>query len=266
MAEGIQLTQELRIEYQALFNTCRIRDDKLQKIDAILTDIERNRDRYRAVGQPLGIPWYFIAVIHNMESSLNFSKHLHNGDPLTARTVRQPAGRPPSGTPPFTWEVSATDALKYQKLHQWHDWSLSGLLYKLEEYNGWGYRLYHPHVLSPYLWSFSYHYRSGKYTADGRWSESAISQQAGTVVLLRRMTERQSFVQSDPDAASILKTAPLLRHSRSEKSVYAERLQIFLNSFPGIELRVDGYPGDRTSEAWKSVVNEYLPGDPRREN
>lgn len=260
----VEFTQELRVEYQALFNTCRIRDDKLQKIDEILADIERNRSRYRAVAQLVGIPWYLIAVIHNMESALDFTKHLHNGDPLTARTVQVPKGRPPTGSPPFTWETSAVDALKYQRFDQWRDWTLPGLLYKLEEYNGWGYRLYHPHVFSPYLWSFSYHYRSGKYTADGRWSESAISQQAGAAVLLRRMAERSSFIQSDPDAISILSATPLIRYSRSEKSIYVERLQAFLNVFPGVELRVDGYAGDRTSDAWHLVFGEYLPGDPRR--
>lgn len=259
----VKFTQELRIEYQTLFNTCRIRDDRIDDVDAIVADLEQNRSRYLEVGQPLGIPWYAIAVIHNMESSRNFERHLHNGDPLNARTKHVPANRPPEGTPPFTWEESARDALRYQHLDDWDDWSLPGLLYKLEEYNGWGYRLYHGHVLSPYLWSFSYHYRSGKYTADGRWSESAISRQAGAAVLLRRLAEKDSFVQSDPEAAATLKAAPALHYSTSAKSVHAERLQIFLNAFPGISLRADGYPGQRTSDAFLTVFGMYLPGDPR---
>jgi len=262
---NVELTQELRIEYQMLFNTCRIRDDKQDTIDQIVANLESNRNRYLEAGQPLGIPWYFIAVIHNMESSCNFERHLHNGDPLTARTIHVPQGRPSSGTPPFTWEESATDALKYQNLDEWNDWSLPGLLYKLEEYNGWGYRLYHSHVLSPYLWSFSYHYRSGKYTADGRWSESAISRQAGAAVLLRRMTEKDSFLQSDPEAVLLLKAEPPVQYSNSAKSVHVERLQTLLNAFPGISLRADGYPGQRTSEAFKQVFGVYLQGDPRNE-
>ena len=66
------------------------------------------------------------------------------------------------GKPPFTWEESASDALALRGLRGDTDWSLAGTLYQLEGYNGWGYRLYHQHVLSPYLWSYSNHYQSGK--------------------------------------------------------------------------------------------------------
>jgi len=261
----VRLTQELRIEYQSFFNTCIIRERRIQQVEEIISDIENNRGRYLAVGESLGIPWYVIAVIHNMESSRNFNRHLHNGDPLTRRTVHVPKGRPRLGTPPFTWEESVTDALKFQRLDKWNDWSLPGILYKLEEYNGWGYRVYHPHVLSPYLWSFSNHYMSGKYTADGRWSETAISQQTGAAVLLRRMAEKESFVLSDPEAVALLGSEPPIRYSMGGQSIYAEELQIFLNNFPGIYVRVDGYPGKRTSDAFKKVMGYYLYGDSRNE-
>ena len=54
-------------------------------------------------------PWFFLGVIHAMESRFNFERHLHNGDPLSARTVRVPKGFPKAGNPPFTWEVSAEE-------------------------------------------------------------------------------------------------------------------------------------------------------------
>lgn len=265
MASLVRLTPELRVEYQSLFNTCIIRDDKMQQVEDIIVKIERNRKRYRTVGESLEVPWYFIAVIHNMESSLNFSRHLHNGDPLTGRTVNYPPGRPKRGNPPFTWEESTADALKLKDLHRWTDWTVPGILYKLEEYNGWGYRRYHPHVLSPYLWSFSNHYTRGKYTADGRWSETAVSKQSGAAVLLRRMAEKESFILSDPEAITLLKTGPAVRYSMDECSSYAEQLQMFLNTFPGIYVRVDGYPGPKTSEACKKVMGYYLHGDSRNE-
>lgn len=131
-------------------------------MEKVVGKIESHRNRYEAVGEPLQIPWWLIAVIHNMEASLSFKAHLHNGDPLSRRTVNEPAGRPKEGHPPFSWEVSATDALTYDRIDQWQDWSLPAVLYKLEGYNGWGYRRYHPEVLSPCLWSGSNHYRSGK--------------------------------------------------------------------------------------------------------
>jgi len=42
-------------------------------------------------------------------------------------------------------------------------------------------------VKSPYLWSFSNHYLKGKYVADGKWDPNAVSQQAGAMVILRRL-------------------------------------------------------------------------------
>jgi hypothetical protein len=132
-----------------------------------------------------------------MESSLNFNTHLHNGDPLTQRTTHVPVGRPAEGNPPFTWEESAVDSLKYQGLDKWADWTMPGVLYKLEEYNGWGYRLHHSDVLSPYLWSFSNNYTKGKYTADGSFSPDAVSQQCGAAVLLKILAEKGEIVLPD---------------------------------------------------------------------
>jgi lysozyme family protein len=199
------LTTKLNEEYNNLFKKCNVNPNRTEIVETIIKKMVSNKNRYEAVGKPLGIPWYFIGLIHNMESGMSFSRHLHNGDPLTARTKHVPAGRPVEGSPPFTWEESAADSLRYQKLDKWRDWSLPGLLYKLEEYNGWGYRLKHPHVLSPYLWSFSNHYTKGKYVADGTWSESATSKQCGAAVLLRRMAEKGEIdlnavsVPSQPD-------------------------------------------------------------------
>ncbi|OPX20560.1 MAG: hypothetical protein BZ151_03190 [Desulfobacca sp. 4484_104] len=272
----VKLTPALKDEYQQLFDSCIIRDEKISEVEAILNKLIDYRNRYLAVGEPLGIPWYFIAVIHNMESSLNFARHLHNGDPLSARTVNVPAGRPKQGNPPFSWEESATDALKLKGLHNWSDWSLPGVLYKLEEYNGWGYRLYHPHVLSPYLWSGSNQYVSGKYVADGRWSDVAVSKQIGAAVCLRRLAELGmiELLQAPIIAVAEKEVAPgvpeapaepLLRYSDTESSTITENLQVFLNTIPGIFVRVDGYPGQRTSAAFKKVTGYYIYGDPRGE-
>jgi hypothetical protein len=83
---------------------------------------------------------------------------------------------------------SAADALQYRGLSGISDWSVPRICYTLEGFNGWGYRLYHSNVKSPYLWSFSNHYTSGKYTADRKWSPSAVSDQIGAMVLLKFMS------------------------------------------------------------------------------
>ena len=198
---SVQLTDALRAEYENLFDTCQINIDKQTEVTSLAASLVQHRSRYEAVGTPLSIPWFFIGVIHNMESSQRFDRHLHNGDPLTARTVHVPAGRPAQGNPPFTWEASATDALRLEGLDRVTDWRLPALLYQIEKYNGFGYRLRHPDVLSPYLWSGSQHYTSGKFVADGTFDPDAVSKQSGAAVILRRMV--------DQGAVSLVEAAPV---------------------------------------------------------
>jgi lysozyme family protein len=258
----VRLSPALRDEYQRLFDTCQVRPEKAAEVEATAERVNAGRVRYEAVAGPLGIPWHLVGVIHSMEASGNFGRHLHNGDPLTARTVQVPAGRPKDGTPPFTWEQSAADALRLKGLDRWTDWAVPALLYKIEEYNGWGYRLYHPHVLAPYLWSGSNHYSSGKYVADGRWSDTAVSGQIGAAVLLRRLAERNLVALGAP-AAPVAEEAPLLRYAPGEARPEAERLQKFLNQFEGVYLKEDGKAGEKTSDAFRAVSGHYLHGDPR---
>jgi len=147
--------------------------------------LEESRDRYARVAEVFQMPWQVVAAIHSLEASGRFDRHLHNGDPLSARTRRVPAGRPLHGSPPFTWEESAQDALAMKKPGEAGPWTVPRTLWFLERYNGLGYRKHHPSVKSPYLWSFTNWYRCGKYVADGRWSSAAISSQVGCVPILK---------------------------------------------------------------------------------
>jgi lysozyme family protein len=264
----VQFTENLKEEYEDLFNTCLIRPERANLVDQTVDSLLANQARYDAVGHSMGVPWFFVAAIHNMESSLSFMKHLHNGDPLTRRTIQVPAGRPKDGNPPFTWEQSAEDALSLRGLGAGIDWSLAGTMYQLEGYNGWGYRLYHPHVLSPYLWCSSTHYTSGKYVADGTWSDIAVSKQCGSAVLLRRLAENHQIEFTDqpkPDeqAAPMIVSYSIKKPRNPAMISRAEDLQRWINTFPGIFVKVDGIPGDRTSEAYRLITGSYLPGDPR---
>ena len=100
-----------------------------------------------------------------------------------------PAGRPTEGTPPFTWEESAIDSLRFSKLDQVKSWDVPGLIYQIERYNGFGYRLRHPEVLTPYLWAGSNHYTKGKFVADGKFDPDAISKQTGAAILVSRLQQ-----------------------------------------------------------------------------
>ena len=263
-----KLTDALRSEYQQLFDTCQIRPERAAEIDAAATKVIAGRARYAATGDPLNIPWYVIGVLHNLEAGSSFSRHQHNGDPLTARTVQVPKGRPTTGSPPFTWEQSCIDAMTFDKSVGWTDWSVPGILYKWESYNGWGYRAFHPEVLTPYLWSFTMHYTRGKYVADGTFSDSAVSKQTGAAAILRRLAEKGAMSAAsevnEPDLAEVVSRANgALRYKPNTVQPGGVELQQFLNRFPGIFLREDGKLGEKTSDAYKKVFGHFLAGDPR---
>jgi lysozyme family protein len=193
------LTPSLRDDYESRFASCAVRPERKREIEALITRMLKSQDRYQQLAIVTGVPWFVIAVIHNMECGGRFDCHLHNGDPLSARTVQVPAGRPHDGQPPFTWEASAKDALLYQGFDVWKDWSsIAGMLYKLEAYNGFGYRKHN--VPSPYLWGGSQHYVQGKYVQDGLFSTTAVSKQIGVAVVIRRMLE-QALIQLGERAA-----------------------------------------------------------------
>ncbi len=262
----VALTSALRSEYSSLFDTCVADPARQKEVENGAAGVEAGRSHYQAAGDPLSIPWYVIGAIHALESNFRFQRHLHNGDPLTARTVQVPAGRPASGTPPFSWAESATDALRLQRLDKVTDWSIASMLYQLEAYNGFGYRSKHPDVLSPYLWSFSNHYKSGKYVGDGTWSQAAKSQQCGAAVILRRLAEKGVIHFSTagvPLAKNPGELAPLVRFSSKGKTDDAAKLQEALNRFPGVFVKVDGVAGTKTSDACMRVLGHYLTGDPR---
>ena len=180
--------EDLREEYGDLFDRCRLRPQFAANAEFYFSRLAKFKPTYKQLGDSMGIPWVFIGVIHGMECGFNFGTHLHNGDPLSARTVHVPKGRPAAGAPPFTWLEGARDALTLKKLDRVDDWSLPHMLYLLEAYNGFGYRAHF--VPTPYLWSFSNLYSAGKFVADGVFDPDAVSKQCGAAVMLRVLQER----------------------------------------------------------------------------
>ncbi|PTY03021.1 hypothetical protein DB346_07110 [Verrucomicrobia bacterium LW23] len=176
-----ELTAEMRAWYRNLWDSMRIGD--APAIVNAVSLITRARPRYEAIEKQTGVPWRVVGVLHYLECNCNFARHLHNGDPLTARTVQVPKGRPATGNPPFPWEASAQDALQYDGLAGQSDWSIEATLFRLEKFNGWGYFKF-TDILSPYLWSMSNHYTRGKYVSDGEFDSAAVSKQVGAAVLL----------------------------------------------------------------------------------
>ncbi|MCL4503837.1 MAG: hypothetical protein M1438_18590, partial [Deltaproteobacteria bacterium] len=135
MANRLEDYQE---QYEQLFKDCQIVDaGKQQQVDKAIAGMQAHQARYAALADQLGIPWYFVAVAHQREASGNFSRSVRDGH-------RLPAG--------LSWEDDAL-AVMQEQCGGWHNWSLAGLFYRLEAYNGFGYRK--DQINSPYPRSFA---------------------------------------------------------------------------------------------------------------
>lgn len=178
---------DLKQRYETLYASCVIRPERAGEVAWHRKKLLQYRPRYEAVSQRTGVPWWFIGVVHALEASFNFNGHLHNGDPLSARTVQVPKNRPAVWNPPTDWESSAVDALDLKGFLHLPDWSLAISLYRWEGYNGFGY--YSRNINSPYLWSFSTHYTKGKFVADHKFDPEAVSKQCGAAVMLRALQD-----------------------------------------------------------------------------
>lgn len=180
----------LGAEYEAWFAALTIRPENLTQVNFAVKQLIKNKADYQKAAQTTNnkMPWAFVGVIHALECGFNFAGHLHNGDSLIHRTIKVPPNRPVTGTPPFSWQESAVDALNFKGFKQETDWSIARMLYLLELYNGYGYRK--KQLPTPYLWSFSNLFSKGKYVRDGVFDPEAPSKQCGAGVMLKALLNR----------------------------------------------------------------------------
>lgn len=195
-AEDIGVTEEtvgpnfaqLKPDYEALYASTKVLDKWKGTGAWHVAKLRKGRARYDAAAAAAsGVPWWFIGIVHGMEASFSFTGHLHNGDPLPARTVQIPKKRPLVWNPPSDWQSSALDALDGEGLLHLTDWSLARVLFRFEAYNGYGYHKLG--VNSLYLWSFSNHWTKGKFVADHKFDPNATSKQCGAAVMLRALAD-----------------------------------------------------------------------------
>ena len=213
--DDMPMTDAMRRDYEEKFASLIVKETRKNEVERIITRALKNRGVYDEISRVTTVPFFVVAVIHNMEcgdrpDETFFKCHLYNGDPLTARTVHAPEGRPlqppASGKFPYTFVESAVDALRYQGFDAWRDWSIGGTLNRLEIYNGMGYRS--RSVNTPYLWSGCQFYTRGKFIelrgADKKYHvvyrPDLVSDQVGAAVILRRMLD-QAVIEFPPAPA-----------------------------------------------------------------
>ncbi len=255
-------------EYERLWRTMDFLSGWEVKAAAQARAIAINRQRYQAVQERTGIPWPVIAAIHWLEAAGRFDSCLHNGERIIG--TGQKTRLVPSGRGPFsTWEAAAADALGKRDTSAW---GIGAIAAYLERYNGGGYL--RRGVNSPYLWSGSNHgVGVGKYTSDGVYSATAVSQQVGAMLILRALellgvwqssrpkdTDLVATVNPEPKQTSFADNdaAPDLPLRIGQKSANVHLLQGFLNlALQGTDyqrLVLDGSFGPKTAVAFAAVT------------
>jgi lysozyme family protein len=161
--------------------------------------------RYQAVAAKTGVPWFIISVIHERESSQDWTGNLAQGDPWDRVSVHVPAGRGPFKS----WEDAAIDALVNCAPHAARnkDWGVGGALALLESYNGLGYAT--RGLPSPYIWSGTDQYTSGKYVRDFVYDPGVVDRQLGCAALLKSMMTLDSTIAFADVAIAPLDTPKL---------------------------------------------------------
>jgi lysozyme family protein len=172
---------------------CAVLLKRQAEVNSVAIRLCAAKSRYQVISQEVwGTPdrWWFVAIVHERESSQDFTTQLSQGDPLNRVSRHVPRGRGPfeehDGHDAFFW--GAVDALMKCPpfAGKWTDWSIGGALTLFVLYNGPGYEEYH-HEASPYDWGATTIEQWGKYIADGRWSPNAWDTQIGCAALLKGM-------------------------------------------------------------------------------
>jgi len=168
--------------YANMWASCELQAKDTVLCKKVAAGIIKDRARYEAVSAKTGVPWEWIACVHQRESGRNWKAVLHNGQKIVGtgkKTTIEPKDRGPFAT----WEEAAIDALEYDGQTKVKDWSVPRMLYEFEEYNGWGYLKHGEN--SPYVWASTNHEQLGKYTSDGKYNSKVDDVQLGCAAVLK---------------------------------------------------------------------------------
>ena len=157
---------------------------------------EKNIERYKELAEETGVPPELIAIIHYRENSgdyLNgsFNVYLHNGEQLGNVTVKEP-----KNIIFYDFNLAAIDAINKKKDYKEKYYLTSdskdivAMMCFAEVYNGLGY--YNNGHISPYLYSGTNVYISGKYVEEKNaageyisvYKEDVVDEQIGVYILL----------------------------------------------------------------------------------
>ncbi len=221
---------------------------------------QANKARYERVAAKTGIPAELIAALHWRESSGSFSKYLHQGDPLG-----RPARHVPKNIPVFyKWEDAAIHALRMKRSIRDRlritssTTDPAALATFAEYYNGLGY--FNKGRPSPYVFSGTDQYTSGKYIRDRVYASWVKDRQLGVMAMIqyiRAMEGRPMMngaVPTRPDLGSRGSSSGVLK--RGSKGKRVEALQTQLKTLGYYSGPIDGDFGRGTAKAVKAFQRD----------
>lgn len=195
-------------EYRKRWAACKVDPERAREAGRVADIMISNQGRYEHISVIASggvIPWWFIALAHNRESGMDFTRHLHEGSRLTGRTQDVPKGRPkapPANGKTYTFEESAVDALTMpgKAFDKIKVWDVAEVFFRLELYNGFGYRA--KGIPSPYLWAGTNQSdERGKYVRDHVFDQNAIERQLGCAAIMLALRDRGVVLFPDGEHA-----------------------------------------------------------------
>ena len=249
--------------YQNLYDNIELLDDFKSRIKKAALRVIGGIERYIKIEKITGIPWLFVGTIHEMECNCNFNKQILNGEDWDKKTTLVPKNLGPWNS----WEESALDKNSLGRISI-YEWNIGRLGKEAEKWNGLGY--VYKNKNSPYLWSGSNHgIGSGKYVADGKYDENAVSDQIGVMVIVKYI-EKMGF--KVPNNLKVeINFLPIIFDKNGENissavKEYQKLLNKIIQEYSNKEtepIRVDGWAGKNTSDANYLLTGKYLLKDPR---
>jgi len=189
-----------------LFENINYRKNMMRPLKKVATEMQKYKEEYfEPVAKKAGVPWELVAAIHYRECGNNFSKfntYLHNGQKLGTPTTIVPKGKNfPNNK--NGWISAAEDALintvRVQEIGTEFQYDNTDHLIKsaaiAELFNGPGYRK--KGATSPYVFSGTNRYSSGKYVKDGVFDPSEIDKQSGIIAIMTALDMAERNISFD---------------------------------------------------------------------
>ncbi|KAI93539.1 peptidoglycan-binding protein [Rhodomicrobium udaipurense JA643] len=230
--------------YINLFKSATILPDRRAAVRAVVARLVKGRARYEALQQETGIPWWFIAILHEREGACDFGTYLGNGQSLKRKTTIVPKGRGPFST----FEEGALDALRIKGWLGINDWTLPTVLHRCETFNGWGYL--GKGINSPYVWGSTSHQQRGKYVRDGVFDRTVWDVQVGTAAMILGLIEGGyiTIPESDLALAADASGDPVF-YEPGDRGDGVREVQRKLRALGYQAGAIDGWYGESTADA-----------------